>query len=77
MAYILVLNFPVVIHEEVLIDDGINVSVSREFDGWPGKTRFMSLGIYGEGAEEFLGLVEGFFDGRGSFSPVDHGVEFL
>ena len=76
MAYILVLSFPVVIREEMLIDDGINVGVSRGFDGWSGEVRLMSLSIDRKGAEELLGLVEGFFDGEGPFDPVDRGIDF-
>ena len=76
MAYILVLSFPVVICEEMLIDDGVNVGVSRGFDGWSGEVRLMSFSIDEEGAEELLGLVEGFFDGEDSFNPVDCGIDF-
>ena len=76
-AYILVLSFPVVICKEMLIDNGVNVGVSWRFDGWSGKVRLMSLSINGEGAEELLGLVEGFLDGEGSFDPVDRGIDFF
>ena len=76
-AYILVFSFPVVICKEMLINDGVNVGVLWGFDGWSGKARFMSLSINGEGAEELLGLVEGFLDGEGSFNPVDHGIDFF
>ena len=34
----------------------------------------MSFGISGEGTEQFLGLVKGFFDGNGLLGPVDRGV---
>ena len=76
-ANILVLSFPVIIREEMLIDDGINVGVSRGFDGWSCKARFMLFGINREGAKELLGLVKGFLDGEGSFDPVDRGVDFF
>ena len=76
-ANILVLSFPVIIHEEMLINDGVNVGVSRGFNRWSGKVRFMLSGINGEGAKELLGLVEGFLDGEGSFDPVDRGVDFF
>ena len=74
-AYILVFSFPVVICEEMLINDGVNVGVSWGSDGWSGQARFIS--INGEGAEELLGLVEGFLDEEGSFHPVDCGVDFF
>ena len=77
VAYVFVLSFPVVIHKEMLINDGINIGVLWGFDRWSGKARFMSLSINGERAEELLGLVEGFLDGEGSFNPVDHGVDFF
>ena len=47
-AYIFVLSFPVVVHEEVLINYSINVGVSWGFDGRSGKVRFMSLSVNGE-----------------------------
>ena len=36
---------------------------------------FMTFGIGGEREEEFLGLVEGFFDGDGLVDPVNGGVD--
>ena len=76
-ADVFILGFPIVICEEMLIDDGVNIGVSRGFDRWSGKVRFMSLSINGERAEELLGLVEGFFDGERPFGPVDCGVDFF
>ena len=61
----------------MLINDGINIGVSQEFDGWSGKARFMSLSINGERAEEFLGLVKELLDGEGPFGPVDCGFDFF
>ena len=74
---VFIFGFPVVVGKEVLVYDGIHVGVSWGFNGGSGEARFMSLSIYGEGAEEFLGLVEGFFDGEGFLGPVDRGVEFF
>ena len=39
--------------------------------------RFVSLSVNGERAEDLLGLIEGFFDGEGSFDPVDRGIDFF
>ena len=76
-ADVFILGFPIVIRKEMLIDDGVNVGVSRGFDRWSDKTRFVLLSMYGERAEELLGLVKGFFDGEGPFDPVDRGVDFF
>ena len=35
----------------------------------------MAFGVSGEGTEQFLGLVKGFFDGYGLVDPVDGGVD--
>ena len=77
MSDVFVLGFPIVIHEEVLVNDGINIGVSWWFDGESGEVRFVLLGVNGEGAEELLRLIEGFIDGKGPFDPVDHGVDFF
>ena len=61
----------------MLVNDSVNVGVTRGFDGGSGEPRFMSLSINREGAEELLGLVKGFFDGEDSFNPVDRGVDFF
>ena len=74
---IFILGFPVVVPKEVLVDDSINVDMSWGFDRWSDEVRFMSFGVDREGAEEFLGLVEGFFDGEGFLDPVNHEVESL
>ena len=76
-ADVFVLGFPIVIRKEVLIDDSVNVGVLWGFDGWSGKARFVSLSVNRERAEELLGLVEGFLDGKGPFDPVDRGVDFF
>ena len=54
-----------------------SVGVAWEFDGGPGKVRFMLFSVNREGAEKLLGLVEGFFDGEGPVDPVDCGVDFF
>ena len=77
MNDVFVLSFPVVIHKEVLINDGVNIGVAWGSDGRSDEARLMSLGINRERAEELLGLVKGFFDGEGPFNPVDRGVGFF
>ena len=74
---ILILGFPVVVYEEVLVDNSINIDVLQGFDRRSSEVGFMSFGVNREGAEEFLGLVEGFLDGEGFLDPVDCGVELL
>ena len=74
MGDVLILGFPVVVGEEMLIYDGVHVGVSWGFNRGSGEVRFMLFSVNGEGAEEFLGLVEGFLDGEGSFNPVDRGI---
>ena len=54
-----------------------DVGVGRRLDRGLEKARFMSLGVYGEGAEELLRLVKGFSDGESPFDPVDCGVDFF
>ena len=77
MSDVLVLSFPIVIREEVLVNDGVNIGGSRRFDGGLGEVRFMSLGVNGEGTEEFLRLVKEFLNGEGPFDPIDCGVDFF
>ena len=77
MADVFILCFPIVIRKEVLVNDGVNIGVSQEFEGWLGKARFMSLSVNGKRIEEFLRLVKGFLDGEGPFGPVDHVVDFF
>ena len=55
---VFVLSCPVVIHEEVLVNDGINIGVLRGFNGGLSEARFLSLGVNREGAKEFLGLIK-------------------
>ena len=74
---VLTLGFPVVVGKEVLIYNGVDVSVSWGFNGWSEEAGFVSLSLDGERAEKFLGLVEGFFDGEGLFDPVDQGVDLF
>ena len=76
-ADVFILSFPIIICKEVLIDDNINIGVSRGFDRRSGKAGFVSLSVNGERAEELLGLVEGFLDRKGPFDPVDHGFDFF
>ena len=61
----------------MLVNNSIDVDVSRGFDGRSDEVGFMSFGVDGEGAEEFLGLVKGFFDGEGFLDPVNCRVKFL
>ena len=74
---VFIFGFPVVVSKEVLVYNGVHVGVLWGFNRGSGEARFMSLSIYGEGAEEFLGLVKGFFDGEGFLGPVDRGVELF
>ena len=71
---VLILGFPVVVGEEMLIYDGVHVGVLWGLNRGSGEVRFVLFSVNGEGAEEFLGLVEGFLDGEGSFNPVDRGI---
>ena len=71
------LCLPVIVGEEVSVGDGVHVYVSRGFDGGTDEVRFMVFGVRGEGTEQFLGLVKGFFDGDGLVDPVDGGVDIL
>ena len=74
---VFILSFPIIIHKEVLIDDGVNIGVSQGFDGWSGKAEFMSLSVNRKRAEELLGLVKGFLNREDPFDPVDRGVDFF
>ena len=76
-ADVFILSFPIVVSEEVLVDDSINVDVPRGSDGRLNEVGFMSFGVDRKGAKEFLGLVAGFFNGEGFLGPVNHGVEFF
>ena len=71
------LRLPVVIGEEVLVGDSVHINVSWRSDGGSDEVGFMAFGIGGEQKEEFLGLVEGFFDGDGLVGPVDRGVDIF
>ena len=59
----------------MLVNDGIHIDVSWGFNGGSSEVRLVSFSVNGERAEQLLGLVEGFFDGNGSLSPVDRGVD--
>ena len=72
---VFVLHLPVIVGEEVLVDDGIHINVSWGFDGGSYEVGFMSFGVGGEGTEQFLGLVKGFLDGNGLLGPVDRGID--
>ena len=74
---VLVLGFPIVVCEEVLVSDSADIGVTRGFDGRAYEAGFMLLSVDGKGTEKFLGLVQGFFDGKGPFNPVDRGVDFF
>ena len=71
MADVFVLGFPVIVGEEVLVNDGVHIDVSWGFNGGSSEVRLMLFSVDRERAEQLLGLVEGFFDGNGSLSPVD------
>ena len=77
MSDIFVFGFPVIVGEEVLIYNGIDIGVSRGFNGWSSEARLMWLSFYGDRTEKFLGLIKGFFDGEGLFNPVDQGVDLF
>ena len=74
---VFILSFPIVICEEVLIDNSVDIGVTRGFDRGLGEAAFMSFSVNRERAKELPGLIEGFFDGEGSFDPVDCWVDFF
>ena len=51
---VFILGFPIVIREEVFINNSIDVGVLWGFDGRLGKMAFMSFSVNREGAEELL-----------------------
>ena len=59
------------------VGDSVHVNVSWGFDGGSDEVGFVAFGIRGEREEEFLGLVERFFDGDGLVDPVDEGVDIF
>ena len=61
----------------MLVGDGIDVGMARGFDRETNKVGFMSFQVDREGTEEFLRLVQGFFDGEGSLNPIDYRVDFF
>ena len=77
MGDVFVLGLPIIVGEEVLVGDGVYVDVSWGFNGGSNKVGFMLFGVGGKGVEQFLGLVEGFFDGDGFLGPVDRRVDVL
>ena len=74
---VFVLRFPIVVCEEVLVDNSVDIGVTWEFHRGTDEARFMLFSINRKGTEKFLGLVEGFFDGEGPLDPVDCGVDFF
>ena len=74
---VFVFSFPIVVCKEVLVDDSVDVSVAWGFGRRADETRFVSFCVDREGTEEFLGLIKGFFDGKGPVDPVDGGVDFF
>ena len=77
MGDVFVLGLPIIVDEEVLVGDGIYVDVPWGFNGGLNKVGFMPFGVGGKGTEQFLGLVERFFDGDGFLSPVDRRDDVL
>ena len=69
--------FPIIVCKEVLVNDSVDVGVMQGFDRGSDEMGFVSFSVNKEGAEEFLRLVEGFFDGEGSFNTVDRGIDFF
>ena len=61
----------------MLVNDGIHIDMLWGFDRGSYEVGLMSFGVGGEGTEQFLGLVKGFFDGDGLVDPVDGGVDIL
>ena len=74
-TYVFILRLPVVVGEEGLVGDGVHVHVSWGLDRRSDEVRFVAFSVGGEGTEQFLGLIKGFFDGNGFLSPVDRGVD--
>ena len=70
-------RLPVVIGEEVLVGDSVYINMSWGSDGGLDEVGFVAFDIGGEREEEFLGLVEGFFDRDGLIDPVDRGVDIF
>ena len=48
VVYVLVLCFPVIVGEEVLVSDGIHVNVSWGFDRRSDEMRLVAFGVGGE-----------------------------
>ena len=46
---VLVLRFPVIVGEEVLVSDGVHIHVSQGFNGGSDEVGFMAFGVGGEG----------------------------
>ena len=74
---VVALRLPIVVDVEVLVSDSVHINVSWGFDRGSDEVGFMTFGIGREREEEFLGLVEGFFDGDGLIDPVDGGVDIF
>ena len=74
---VLVLSFPLVIGEEMLVSDSVYVYVSWGFDGGADEVRLVVFGVGGEREKKLLRLVEGLFDRDGFVDPVDGGVDIF
>ena len=74
---VFVFRFPIVVRKEVLVNDSVDVSVAWGFGRGAGEAEFVPFRVNREGAEEFLGLIEGFFDRKGPINPIDRGVDFF
>ena len=61
----------------MLVSDSVHIDVSWGSNGGSDEAGFMAFGISGKREEEFLGLVEGFFDGDGFVDPVDRRVDIF
>ena len=72
---VFVLGFPIIVGEEVSVGDSVCVDVPWGFNGGSDKVGFMPFGVGRKGTEQFLGLVEGFFDSDGFLGPVDGRVD--
>ena len=61
----------------MLVGDSVHINMSWRSDRGSDEVGFMVFGIGRERKEEFLGLVEGFFDRDGLVDPVDRGVDIF
>ena len=54
---VFVLSFPFIVGEQVLVSDGIDVSMMRGFDRGMNKVGFVSFRVDRKGTDQFLGLI--------------------